>query len=166
MGYSDSLLPHALSRDLGLKQPPLCDGGVLEELRGPSFPLGDLFGHVEVPAVVGAVRVKGQLDPLLAKGHVHSFCVSEDEEPAWAEVLWGDGGRSFILFMVMSIHYCDIFGLSPPLHPGIQFLHIASLGEEPSGTVIGGLLLVMSETVYSRQGCIAGLGRRGEGVRA
>lgn len=54
--------------------------------------------------MVRAIRVEGQLDPLLAKCHVHSLCMSEDEEASWAEILWGNWGWSIIFLLVMPIH--------------------------------------------------------------
>ena len=84
VGDADALLPHALSREPGLEQAHLGDGGVLEEVVWPSLPLGDLLRHVEVAAVVVAVGVEGQLDPLFPECHVHSLRVSEDEETSWA----------------------------------------------------------------------------------
>ena len=108
--------------------------------------------------MVGAIGVKGQLDPLLAKGHIHSLSMSEDEEASRPKILWGDGRRSLILLQVMPINNV-VFGLPSPLYPGIEFLHVSPLWEESSRTVIGGLVLIMSETVYPGQGGVSRLGR-------
>ena len=46
--------------------------------------------------MVAAVRVKGELDPLLTKRHINSLSVSEDEESSGAKVLrWN--GRGILL---------------------------------------------------------------------
>ena len=77
---SNPLLSDTLPRQPSLKQSHFRHRCVFEELVGPALPVRDLLRHVEVASVVVAVGVKGQLDPLFPKRHVHSLCVSEQEQ--------------------------------------------------------------------------------------
>lgn len=151
VGYSDALFPHSLPRQPGLEQPPLGDGRVFEELGRSSLPLGDLLGHVQVPAMVRAVRIEGELYPLLPKSDVHSLSMSEYEEPPGAQVLRGDGrGGHVLLFDLMPIEEGDwgVLGLPPLVHSSIQLLHVASLGEQARRAVVRGLVLP-TQAVYA-----------------
>ena len=74
--YPDALLFHPFSCQSRLKETDFSHGGILEEVVWPSFPLRDLLGHVQVASVVVPVRVKGQLDPLLAKSYIHPLSVT------------------------------------------------------------------------------------------
>ena len=154
MGYSDALFSHPLPRQPGLEQPCLCDGRVLGEVHWAALPLRDLFGHVEVATVIGAVRVKGELNPLLAEGYIHPLCMPEDEEPARA----GRGeGRGDILLHCTTVGQVVGGGrvlwlLLDLVHPGIELLHVPPLREQPSRVVVQLHVLAPQEWVFTSNG--------------
>ena len=136
MGDPYTLLPHALPSQLRLKQPSLCDGGVFDKISRSSLPLGDLLRHVEVAPMVGAVWVKRQFDPLLAKGHIHPLSMSQNKQTTWS--CRGERRGTFFLRGAAPIRYVVrlVPGLAALLHFSIELLHMLSVWQQTSSVIV------------------------------
>lgn len=121
--YLYTLFPHPLPCEAGLEQPGLSYRRVFDEVLGAPTSLWELFGHVQVPPVIVALRVKGELYPLLAKRHVHPLGVTKYEESSralwhggWA-LYFGAGGSgrlvrgSFLFGFDFGVEFFDVFPL-------------------------------------------------------